>query len=73
MRDRLIELILGCDETYEILDCFPERPRKQYAAEILADYLIENNVVVVPRKNDNWIIVKNLTIEEALAEVANEK
>lgn len=66
MRDRLIELILGCDDTYEILDCFPERPKKQYAAEILADYLIENNVVVMPRKNDNWIIVKN-----ALAEVAN--
>lgn len=66
MRDRLIELILACDIAYEILDCFNERPRKQYAAEILADYLIENNVVVMPSKDDDWIIVK-----KALAEVAN--
>lgn len=66
MRDRLIELILGCDAVYEILDCFNERPRKQYAAEILADYLIENNTVVMPGKDDPWIIVKN-----ALAEVSN--
>lgn len=66
MRDRLIELILACDTAYEVLDCFNERPRKRYAAEILADYLIENNVVVMPRKNDPWIIV-----QKALAEAAN--
>ena len=66
MRDRLIELILVCDTAYEVLDCCNERPRKRYAAEILADYLIENNVVVMPRKNDPWIIV-----QKALAEVAN--
>ena len=71
MRDRLIELILGCDDAYEILDCFLERPRKQYAAEILADYLIENNTVVMPGKDGSWIIVKNLSVEKALAEVAN--
>lgn len=71
MRDRLVELILACDISYEILDCFPERPRKQYAAEILADYLIGNNTVVMPGKDDPWIIVKNLSVEEALAEVAN--
>lgn len=64
MRDRLVELILACDTAYEILDCFPERPRKQYAAEILADYLIENNTVVMPGKDDKWIIVKTALAEE---------
>ena len=47
-RKRLIELILECDKDKEILVCFKERPRKRQAAEILADHLLSNGVIVPP-------------------------
>ena len=47
-RDRLIELILGCDKDNEVLDCFQERPKKRQSAEIIADYLLANDVFLLP-------------------------
>ena len=66
MRDRLIELLEDCGRSQ-----MPMVAGLELWADAIADYLLENNVVVMPRKNDPWIIVKNLSVEEALAEVAN--
>ena len=49
-RERLVELLLKCDKESEVLDCFNERPKKTQSAELIADYLIANNVVVLPCK-----------------------
>lgn len=49
-RDRLIELLLKCDKDNDVLSCFNERPRKKPSAEIIADYLIENGVILTPCK-----------------------
>lgn len=49
-RERLIEFILECDKSNEVLSCFNERPRKRQAAEIFADYLLANGVIVPPCK-----------------------
>ena len=46
-KEKLVELILECDKSNEVLSCFNERPRKRQAAEILADHLLANGVVVV--------------------------
>ena len=47
-RDRLIELLLKCDKENDVLSCFYERPRKKQSAEIIADYLIANGVILSP-------------------------
>lgn len=47
-RERLVELLLKCDKESEVLDCFNERPKKTQSAELIADYLMSNNVVVLP-------------------------
>ena len=49
-RDRLIELLLKCDKENDVLSCFHERQRKKQSAEIIADYLIANGVIVPPCK-----------------------
>ena len=56
MKNKLINLLLACDKEHEILDCFRERPTKKQTAEILADYLIANGVLVSPCKigDDIW-------------------
>ena len=48
--ERLVELLLKCDKESEVLDCFNERPKKTQSAELIADYLMSNNVVVLPCK-----------------------
>lgn len=50
MRERLIELILACDMENEVLVCFKERPKNRQAAEIIADHLLANGVIVPPCK-----------------------
>lgn len=71
-RERLIELILECDKSNEVLNCFNERPRKRQAAEIIADYLLANGVIVPPCKVGDtvWVIsesrVKEAEIDEIL-------
>lgn len=47
-RERLVELLLKCDKESEVLDCFNGRPTKKQSADIIADYLMSNNVVVLP-------------------------
>ena len=49
-RERLVELLLKCDKESEVLDCFNERPKKTQSAELIADYLMSNNVMVLPCK-----------------------
>ena len=49
-RDRLIELLFKCDKDNDVLSCFNERPRKKQSAEIIADYLIANGVILPPCK-----------------------
>lgn len=49
-REKLIELILLCDKESDVLECFHERPRLRQAAEIIAEYLLNNGVVVLPCK-----------------------
>lgn len=49
-RERLVELLLKCDKESEVLDCFNGRPTKKQSADIIAEYLLANNVVVVPCK-----------------------
>ena len=61
MRDRLIELLENCGRSQ-----MPMVAGLELWADAIADYLIENNVVVMPGKDDPWIIVEN-----ALAEVSN--
>ena len=61
MRERLIELLENCGRSQ-----MPMVVGLELWADAIADYLIENNVVVMPGKNDPWTIVKN-----TLAEVAN--
>lgn len=51
-RERLVELLLKCDKESEVLDCFNERPKKTQSAELIADYLMSNNVAVLPCKVD---------------------
>ena len=48
MRDRLIELILKCEKENDVLACYHERPKHIQAAEIIADHLLENGVIVPP-------------------------
>ena len=50
MKNKLINLLLACDKEHEILDCFSERPTKKQTAELLADYLITNGVLIPPCK-----------------------
>ena len=50
MKNKLIELLLNCDKAHEVLDCFNDRPTKKQTAELLADYLIANGVLVPPCK-----------------------
>lgn len=50
MRDRLIELLAQCDRENEVLTCFNERPRKRQTAEIIADHLLANGMIVPPCK-----------------------
>ena len=47
-RERLVELLLKCDKESEVLDCFNGRPTKKQSADIIAEYLLANNVVVLP-------------------------
>lgn len=49
-REKLIELITKCDKENEVLDCFESRPKKAQAAEIIADHLLHNGVIVPPCK-----------------------
>lgn len=49
-REKLIELILKCNKDNDLFDCFPDRPRYRQAAEILADHLISNGIVMLPCK-----------------------
>lgn len=66
MRDRLIELIKDCAKRPIMIDGL------EYWADDIADYLIENDVVVMP-KNNEWVIVKRMTVEEAIAEEEQNK
>ena len=50
MRERLIESLLKCDKEYDVLSCYKERPKRKQAAEIIADYLLANGVIVPPCK-----------------------
>lgn len=50
MRDRLIELMLKSNEKFADVDCTPEE-----AIVILADYLLENGVIVPPCKVGDMI------------------
>ena len=50
MKNKLIELLLDCDKAHEVLDCFNDRRTKKQTAELLADYLITNCVLVPPCK-----------------------
>lgn len=60
-RERLVELLLKCDKESEVLDCFNERPKKTQSAELIADYLMSNNVVVLPwKKGDTLYSVTRL-------------
>lgn len=60
-RKRLVELLLKCDKESEVLDCFNERPKKTQSAELIADYLMSNNVVVLPwKKGDTLYSVTRL-------------
>ena len=65
MRDRLIELMLKSNEKFADVDCTPEE-----AIVILADYLIENGVIVLPCKIGDKLYflygskVFNLTVEK---------
>ena len=58
MRERLIELILACDMENEVLVCFKERPKNRQAAEIIADHLLANGVIVPPCKvgDEIWVV-----------------
>ena len=65
MRDRLIELMLECDEENEICDCFKERPRLKQAAEILADHILADGWIRLTCKVGDtlWLVPLNGTIE----------
>lgn len=61
MRDRLIELIQNskCVETW---DYYNDNPMKPCPIERLADYLLENGVIVLPKKaivslSGNWLML----------------
>lgn len=56
-RDRLIELLLKCNKDNDVLSCFNERPRKKQSAEIIADYLIANGVIVPQCKVGDLVYV----------------
>lgn len=60
MKDKLIELILQCDEENDVLSCYHERPRLKQAAEILADYILEDSWIRPPIKL-NQILYKPYT------------
>lgn len=66
-RERLVELLIKCDKESEVLDCFNERPKKTQSAELIADYLMSNNVVVLPCKVGDtvWYIDQKYNIQEA--------
>lgn len=50
MRERLIASLLKCDKEYDVLSCYKERPKRKQAAEIIADHLLANGVIVPPCK-----------------------
>lgn len=56
-KEKLIELMLICDKESDVLNCFHERPRLRQAAEIIADYLLANGVVVPLCRAGDWIYV----------------
>lgn len=64
MRDRLIELINNCAKQLIMIEGLEDW------SDTIADYLLENDVVVIP-KNNEWVIVNGLTGEHILVEVAN--
>ena len=65
-RERLIELILECDKSNEVLSCFNERPRKRQAAEILADYLLANGAICPHCKvGDTVYVISESRVKEA--------
>lgn len=66
MRDRLIELINNCAKQLIMIEGL------EHWSDTIADYLLENDVVVIP-KNNEWVIVNRLTGENILVEVANEQ
>lgn len=49
-REKLIELLLSCDKSNDVLSCFHERPRKKQASVIIADHLLANGIIVPPCK-----------------------
>ena len=57
MRDRLIELLLKCDKESDVLSCYNERPKRIQAAEIIADYLLANGVIVPPCKVGDTVYI----------------
>lgn len=69
-RERLIELLLKCEKENDVLSCYNERPKKIQAAEIIADYLLANGVIVPPCKaGDEVYFYKAETDEICLAKV----
>lgn len=61
-REKLIELIVQCDKENDILACYNDRPKRAQAAEILADHLLSNGVIVPPCKvGDTVYIVDGTT------------
>ena len=67
MKERLVNLLLSCDKENDILSCYHERPRKFQAAEIIANYLLENKIIVPPCLSGDTIyyIDKDKNIQEA--------
>ena len=57
-KNRLIELIIKCDKDNEVLECFQKRPKKRQSAEIIADHLLANGVIVPPVEvgGEIWVI-----------------
>lgn len=62
-RERLVELLLKCDKESEVLDCFNERPTKKQSADLIADYLMSNNVVVLPCKVGDKIFAVSASLK----------
>ena len=70
-RERLIELCLKCDKDNDVLECYNERPTKRQAAEILADYLLANGVIVPPVAVGQmvWFVRNGKVIETSVEKV----
>lgn len=58
MRDRLIDLILKCEKENDVLACYYERPKHIQAAEIIADHLLANGVIVPPCKVGDTVWIR---------------